>query len=475
MMCNWRAWGHQMGWTRRLLSAVGLLLTPLLSRTAVAAGLFLAPPGVGPLGQAGAVVTSARDPLALVYNPGALAWAEGQVLLDGAVPWFTTRYTRRVVDAGPDQAQVTGHPLALVSPNIGVVWAPFGPRRARVAALVTTDYPLVQRWPDSRQAPNTPQRYATGGFAGTALARAMVGAAFAPFPKLALGASAQLLLGSMATETTLSTCDGVICHQPENPSYDATASLRTSPIAVPGLGLGAVLKVWRALELGLSYSSGFAINIPASLRVTLPQAPLYAGAQVLPEKPTARLQLSLPSTWRLGARARLPHHVQVEAAVTYVPWHVQRSLTVSDINAAIANMLAIDSFRIRNITVPKNLRDTVSGHLAVRWSARVWEHAWRLSMGLMVEPSAVPNPMLTAMAVDLPKGLMSFGAGWRRRRTQLSLSYGFMGMLSRRIKDSAVKQINPTFSADSAQLTAVGNGFYRGSAHLFGISAQQFF
>lgn len=460
---------------RCVLWAVGLMATAILGRPVWAAGLFLAPPGVGPLGQAGAVVASTRDPLALVYNPGALAWAENQVLLDGALPYFTSRYTRRVADTGPDLPEVAGRPVTPVSPNLGAVWAPLGGKGARLAALLTTDYPLVQRWPDSRQVPQTPQRYATGGFGGTSLAQAMVGAAYAPWPKLALGASAQLLVGAMKTVTTLSTCDGVVCVQPENPAYDATAALRTSFMVVPGFGLGAVSKLGRALDVGLSYTSGFAIDTAAALEVTLPRAPLYAGAQVMPKRPTARLRLSLPGSWRLGARARLPHQLQVEAAVTYVPWHVHRTLTVAAIDANIANMLAIDSFRIRSIQVPKNLRDTVSGHLAVRWSGQVREHAAQLSLGLMVEPSAAPNPMLTAMAVDLPKGLLSLGGTWRRRRTQVTLSYGFMAMLSRRVSHSAVKQINPTFAADSPQLTAVGNGLYRGSAHIVGLSAQYFF
>lgn len=454
---------------------VGLVALCWLRPSARAAGLVLAPPGVGALGQAGAVVATTDDPLALVYNPGGLAFAANQVLLDGALPYFVSRYTRRITADGPDLPTVSGRPVAWAIPNAGVVWALPVQFRPRLAALLTSDYPLVQAWPDARHTPNTPQRYATGGFGGTTLARIIVGAALAPKPWLSVGASAQLLTGSLRTVSTLSACEGIVCHQPENPAYDATAALRSGYFMVPGYGAGAVARVGQRIGVGLSYSSGFAIHRATSLDVQLPTAPLYRGATMNPSVPTAQLQLNLPGVWRLGVAVALPRSVQVEVALAYTRWHVHRTLDVQRIRGAIDNLLAVGSYRLTSIAVPRNLQDTLSFHLAAR-RAFVWgRHTLQLRGGVMLEPSAAPNAMLTAMAVDLPKGLASMSAAWRYKRAQLTLSYGIMVMGTRRVSHSAVTQINPTQPAGSSQLTAVGNGLYEGSAHIAGAAVQLFF
>ena len=58
----------------------------LLAVTAEAAGLFLAPRGVRPLGRAGAFVAGADDPNALSYNPAGLAFARNGILVDFGIP-----------------------------------------------------------------------------------------------------------------------------------------------------------------------------------------------------------------------------------------------------------------------------------------------------------------------------------------------------------------------------------------------------
>jgi long-subunit fatty acid transport protein len=447
----------------------------LMAQRAQAAGLYLAPTGVGPLGQAGAVVASTADPLALVYNPAGMSWAPSSALVDGALPLFYSAYTRHITAAGPPLPTVRGRPLGLVSPNVGVVLSSGRPGAPRLGALVSADYPLLQAWPDGAAHPDSPQRYATGGFGGTALVKALVGGAWAPTPALGLGANLQLLLGRLQSQSTLSTCDGVVCSQAENPAYDATARLRSALLVAPGFGLGAMVKARPWLTFGLSYSSALAVEARAQLQVRLPRAPLFGGARLVPPKPSGRLRLRLPGVLRAGARITWPRRLEVEAAVSYVPWHVHRSLTLDALDAAVTGVIGVDSFRIGAVEVPRKLKDTVAGHLAIRHKRTLGAHGLVLQGGLMVEPSAVPDAMLTALAVDLPKGLLSLSAVWRHKATEVTLSYGAMGMLSRRISHSAVRQINPLLAPDSPQLTAVGNGLYRGWAQLVGLGVALFF
>ena len=459
----------------RRLGYVALLAALLMHQRAQAAGLYLAPTGVGPMGQAGAVVASTRDPLALVYNPAGLSWAQSQWLVDGALPLFYSTYTRQVTADGPSLPTVRGRPMGLISPNLGLVLSSGRPGAPRLAALLSADYPLIQTWPDPEAHPDSPQRYATGGFGGTALVKALVGGAWAPWPSLGLGAHMQLLLGNLRTSSTLSTCDGVLCSQAENPAYDATAVLRSAFLAVPGFGLGAVYKMRSWLCLGLSYTSALTVEARAEMQVRLPKATLFRGAQMVPQKPSGRLRLRMPGVLRAGASITLPRRWQAETAVSYVPWHVHRSLTLDAFDAAVTGVVGVDSFRISAVEVPRNLRDTVALHLALRHKLVLGAHQLTLQGGLMLEPSAVPEAMLTAMAVDLPKGLLTLSAVWRYKATQVTLSYGAMGMLNRRVSHSAVRQLNPLLAPDSAQLTAVGNGLYRGWAQLVGLGFSLFF
>ena len=141
----------------------GLLGAGVLARPARAAGLYLAGPGVGPLAQAGAVAASVTDPLALAYNPGGLSRAPTQLLVDGGLPLFYSSYRRRLEGSNTTLAPVRGRPLGLPIPALGLVWAPPSWGGVRLAALVASEYPALQRWPDPRREPEAPQRYATGG------------------------------------------------------------------------------------------------------------------------------------------------------------------------------------------------------------------------------------------------------------------------------------------------------------------------
>lgn len=452
-----------------------MLLCASQVRPAWAAGLFLGPPGAAPFGQAGAVVAGGRDPMALIYNPATMGFARSQVMLDGALPLYFTTYTRRIAPYGPSLPPVRGRPLNIVSPNVGAIWAPWGMTGPRLGALLTSDYPLIQAWPGGAQHTASPQRYATGGFGGTVLAKGVVGAAWSPVPYLGLGASAHLLVGRLRSVSTLSACDGVVCTQPENPAYDVTAAMQSAVVAVPGFALGAVFKMGTRWTLGASVNTGFDVQTPATLRLQLPQAPLYRTVTVSPARPQAMLHLRLPSVWRLGAQVRLPRRFEVEAAVSYVPWHVHRQISLSGIDVVLSNIVGVGSYRITDVVMPRHFRDVWALHAAVRRTVDVHTHKLKLRAAVMLEPSAVPPAMLTAMTVDLPKALLALSVAWQYRLVQVTAAYGAVGMLKRNINSSAVQQINPIQGETSGQTTAVGNGLYQGFAQLIGLGATLFF
>lgn len=459
----------------RLVRCVALAAFWLSPVAAMAAGLFLAPPTLEGMGQGGAVVASTQDPMALTYNPAGLAQGRSQAVLDVGLPLFASRYVRTVGATGAPMPAVRGHTLSLAVPNVGLLWAPKAQKAPRLAALVTADYPLLQRWPDGRVYPESPQRYATGGFGGSALARAMVGGAWAPVPFLRFGAAVQWLVGQVQTQSTLSACDGVICRQPEDARYDAIANIKSAWVRAPGFALGVQADLRPHLRFGASYTSGFRISSPIAVAVTLPRAPLYSGTALTPDRPTGRLVMRLPGTFRLGAEVLLPRGLRLEAALSYTLWQVHQALALTELNASITHVPALEQFRLRDVAVPRQLKNTLAAHVAWRRPFVVHGHDFALFGGVMLEPSAADDTMLTAMAVDLPKGLVAMGASWQTAVVRLSAGAAYVGMLSRTVRTSAVKQQNPTVAPSAAQLTAVGNGHYSGGALIAGVSTHFYF
>ena len=74
------------------------VLVMVLSTSAYATGLFLAPRGVRPLARGGAFVAGASDVNALSYNPAGIALAPEMLTLDFGLPLHSSTYTRYVDD-----------------------------------------------------------------------------------------------------------------------------------------------------------------------------------------------------------------------------------------------------------------------------------------------------------------------------------------------------------------------------------------
>jgi long-subunit fatty acid transport protein len=212
----------------------------------------------------------------------------------------------------------------------------------------------------------------------------------------------------------------------------------------------------------------------ASLQLQLPQAPLYRTVRVVPDRPTASLRLRLPSVWRVGVRVCLPWRLEAEGSASFVPWHVHQDIALTRIDAVLTHVVGVGSYRISEVTMPRRFQDTWALHGVVRRHLDVGAHHVVVRVGFMLEPSAVPNVMLTAMTVDLPKAMGTLSATWRRNRLQLTASYGAIAMLGREVRQSAVFQLNPV-AVGTGLAVPVGNGRYRGSAHLFGLGATAFF
>lgn len=451
------------------LLAACIVTSVCTNKRVEAAGLFLAPRGVRPLGLAGAWVAGADDAMSLAYNPSGLAWAEGGLILDGVRVWHTSSFTPlRTAGGRESEPTVTGHSLTVPIPNLGGVWGFSRWGGLRVGTLVGTEPPLLQNWPNAREMPETAARYSAGRIDGTALVKVSVGAGWTLVRKLRMGMALNTWVGSFRAQTTLSACDGFICQTAEDPQYDAQAEIRASGVFGYSATLGLGTTLGSRLDLALSVETKTALRHRAHLALVLPKAVLFRGAKLTPPSPVASIRLQLPLVVRAGARVRLGWATSVELAAFYEAWHVHESIDVRIAHAKLENVFGLGTYDVTDVPLIRRLRDTFSLRLGVE---KVWVPAlgWSLAsrLGTMYEPSAVPSRAMTPLAVDLNKILISGGAGISRGALTCDLSLAMVWMETRRISEGIMLQtsvVRPPWS----QRSHVGNGVYKGRALLAG-------
>jgi long-subunit fatty acid transport protein len=453
-----------------MLRTLVFLLSCAITVDAAAAGMYLAPRGVRSLALGGANVASSADLEALSYNPAGLADAPNSVLVDAALPLQYTQYTRQVPGELQAAAATQGSGMGLPSPTLAVAHN-FGLHpRLQFALGLAADYPAMQNFPGGNVSPLSPERYGVSDYRGTALAKVILGGAYRFTPWLALGATVQALVGNFTAVNTVSTCDGVICTQPENPAYDATVQIKSRPLAVMGGQVGLKLQLLPQWTLGLSWESGYSLDSLADLKVRLPVAPLYAQAQVSPSAPTGRIKLRLPWQGRVGVAWQRPEVASVEVAAVYEPWSVNDRIEVNLAGVTLNNLLALGTYALRSIDIEQGFKNT--------YSLRLGSEAWlplppatpaKLSVlgGLMYEPSAVPTAMLTPMAVNLDSLLVALGLQLRSNKVTVAATFAHLFLFSRTVTHSKVSQIN---AVGASEVTPVGNGTYQSNANIIGLS-----
>lgn len=454
---------------------LALCLLLLSGFNAQAAGLFFYPKGLRSLTMGGSYMVYVDDVHALHYNPATLLQVPWSVQLDATyAPIHTSTYQRTTLQAGgpaPEPlAKVQGSSLHLPVPSLllggRLPWWPKG----AVALGVYGESSLLQRWPSARQLPYTPQRYTSSDVQGTWLLTAPLAVAFSPWSWLQVGGGVGLLFGQFAAEHTLSACDGLICTLPENPDYDTYVQV-VAPQVSAWSGYGGILvQPWPFLAVGIAYSTGYRLQLPATFRATLPSAAMYRSARLSPDPILGQLRMELPSSWRVGVGGRWREH-EWQLAWHWQAWSVHRAIDVDVTQGEVQGIVALPSYRIAGLSLPRNFRDTWSLHLGYKtpcWQFGA-EQAWALQgrFGAMVEPSAISPQWLSTATVDLDKGLLSAGASLQWRNYSLDTLLAVVGMVPRQIKTSQILQpslLRPPWSGR----TLVAQGHYSSWALLLG-------
>ncbi len=457
-------------------TAVGmatLVLLMLSAQSAVAAGLFLAPPGVRPLAQGGAFVAGASGVDALAYNPAGIGMGKPQALIEAGLPLHHTLYRRQVYGDGATLPTVEGVGLGMPSPALGVVHG-LGLLPGLTFGLgLFADYPLMQNWPEELDdGEPAPQRYAVYNYRGTAMMKGALAAAYHLDGYGSIGVSVQVLAGTFASEMTASICDGVICTQPENPDYDAVIQMSARDIVVPGVQLGIVGTPLPWLRLAASWESGYRVEQEAALRIRLPRASIFDNAGLDPQEPRGTVKLRLPMQLRAGVEVLREGLGRLELAWVYEPWSVHDRIEVDSRGTVVRGVTALGDYPMGVVQLERGFRDTFSlrlgGELLPGLKAAP---GLVLRGGLAWEPSAVADEYLTAMTVDLDKLIAAVGAGYTVGVVTIDVTYAHVFFASTVVTDSKVLQINPTRPPWQGR-TPIGNGAYAARADIFAMAVR---
>jgi long-chain fatty acid transport protein len=462
----------------RSVLAVALLL-PLL---AGASGLYVGDRGVRPLARGGAFVAGADDLGALWYNPAGLVDAGGTVLVDASWVRFSTDYTRRVRltdGSGAEQdaalPAVRGSSAFLPIPTVAGGWAFGAEKRLVVAAGVLAPQMALMSYPLALEDGSpSPSRYSLVTLDGSLLVVPGVSAAYRPFDFLQVGAGVNVMTGTFSAQTVFATSppDRVLS-APEDPQYDALAELRATGLLAPGASLGVIVTPAKWVRVGLSGQLGYTLDAPATVRVRLPSAPVFAQARQ--EGEAARLKLKLPAILRAGVEVRPLDALRVELGYARELWSSHESIDITPDDVRILDVTGMPSpFRVPAISIPRRFQDSQSFRLGAEYGFTVGSLPADARAGLSYEQSAIPTAYLSPLTVDSDKVTGSVGVGLRlgtHWRLDAVYSQSFGGRREVSPSEASMPRINPLAGEDFPTGT-VNGGSYQARTRILGAGLQ---
>lgn len=416
-----------------------LILTaaPLLAgRSAFAAGYYVPDSGTTARSRGGAFVASANDPMAIVYNPGALAeQRRPQLLVDMSVLRLNERFERSGMPA------VEGDPPPQLVPAL-VYTHPFGDRWTGAVGLVAPAGPRYEFPKDGPQRFTNTELYLTEATYGFALA-------VKAHPKVSLGIYGGALLAGVEQDFVVSLNDAP--PPSDDPSHDLPAHMKVEDPFTLTAGVGVKAMPTENIELGFSYRPEANIDAGGTLVTDEPQ----------PTREDVHFKFNLPAIWRGGIRWVEPKW-DVEVDVIWEGWgsHHEEVLVADDGNFAGTS----------SVSTPRKFRDAwcvrVGG--SVQATDVVQVHA-----GTYFETGAVPTRTMDVSTYDPAKVGLAAGASvdlTKKLILAVNITHTFMQTMN--VKDSQVRQQSP-FTEDIVPRDAravIGNGRYSGSYDMAGLS-----
>jgi long-chain fatty acid transport protein len=417
---------------------------PLLAgRSAFAAGYYVPDSGTTARSRGGAFVVSANDPMAIVYNPGALAeQRRAQLLVDLSVLRLNEKFERAGMSEDAESGSVAeGDPPPQLVPAL-VYTHPFGERWTGAVGLVAPAGPRY-RFPK-----HGPQRFTNSSLY---LTEATYGFALAvkAHPKVYLGIYGGALLAGIEQDFA-ATLNGE-APPSEDPALDLPAHLEVEDPFTLTAGVGVKAMPAKNIEIGFSYRPEANIDAGGTLVTGDPQ----------PMREDVHFKFSLPAIWRGGIRWVEPTW-DVEMDVIWEGWgsHDEEVLVADDGNFA----------GISSVSTRREFRDAWCVRLGGSVQAT---ESFQVHAGTYFETGAVPTRTMDVGTYDPAKLGVAMGVSvdlTKKLVLAANITHTFMQTMD--VKDSQARQQSP-FSEDIVPRDAravIGNGRYSGSYEMAGLS-----
>jgi long-chain fatty acid transport protein len=333
------------------------------------------------------------------------------------------------------------------------VWAPY-------AAL--TSYP---------DAASAPQRYSLISLAGSTLAFAGGGVAFAPIKELRLGAVVGMLTGVFNTETAFSGCvpERFIC-APEQASWDVLTQLSVGPIFAPTGELGVTVVPTSSWRIGAAVQLPVYVRSRATLDARLPSTPAFAKATQ--EGTSGEVAFNLPWTLRAGIEMRAVDHLRLELAFNYDRWSMHNAITLTPDDIVFKNVVGFPvTYPVPPVVLQRNFQDTVSVHLGGEYAIPIKEVTLDVRGGVSFETSAVPPAYESVLTIDQNKVTAALGPSvhWQKLRFDLTYAHVFGFDVNVDPATAKIAQVSPVAANPPVHPDIINGGHYSARANVLGL------
>ena len=411
------------------------------------AAFFAPDSGTEARAMGGTGVAFSDNPIAVWYNPAALADQHGiGILADGNVLFLNETFTRAGTnpDTGNPYTEVKGNPPAQIVPALLGTYSLLNNKLTIATGIVGPTGPR-QRFPvDGDQRFALTEQWLVqlnyGLWAGYRInSWVAVGAGF----EGQFNTIEQSLVASTATANDQPT---------EDPQFDLLANLEAQSVFTPSgiLGVQITPPRLRGWSFGASYRLGS--NVVASGTLDTPSGPI-SEAEI-------EMKFATPSMIRIGAGLQR-RGWQAELDLVVEDWsaHDEVLIDIDDENPLVAAGLLPTE-----IELPHNYGVAYSVRLG---GAKDLGAKLRLMAGYYFETSAVPSRFMGVDSIDNFKHGANVGVGYTLGPVRISGAYTFVYITPRDVNDSEVEAL-AIFAPDDSFI--INNGSYKGTYNMFSLS-----
>ncbi|MFT3926821.1 MAG: outer membrane protein transport protein [Myxococcales bacterium] len=444
-----------------LSAAIGLA-----PQRASASGWYLTERGVRSLGRGGAFVAGAKGAESLWINPAGLKGAGNSFTMEGNLNFLRGSFQR--LDDGGNLRAKEELDIAYLPIPMFAITKDFGLEDFTFGFGVYLPQFAVTTWPSQVNGGPAPNRYSLYSIKGSIFGNFTAGLAYHGIEGLSLGLTAALITGRFKASTALSACDGFLCQQPEDPSFDVTSTIVLRRFASVMIGAGLTYEIG-PITIGGSLQTPWNMKGKADLDVTLPSDPAFSHAKVT----GAEGKVNVPFPWigRVGIEVKPTETFRFELAAVYEGWSRQDNINVQANNMWIRDVVGIGDYQVGSIKIQRLMSNAYSFRGGFEFTTE--DQGMTFRMGASYDTTAIKDRAMSPMTIDANKVVAGIGLTLHAGSVMdFDIVYGHVFMPDRQVRNSVITQptaIRPPQS--TADQSHIGNGNYTMESDFAGIGS----